>query len=98
MSRLAAACRSERRAKREARELEESLSRLTLRGRLAVVLSELSMADLRAVRDGLLAKAQAGEEKAVHALARLLDQSSPSARLSPRPSPRPVVGTRSGRL
>lgn len=67
-----AEARRQRRANRDAAVDE---ARLTARQRLGLAMSELTLEDIRAVRDGLLRKAKTGDEKAVHALARLLDQS-----------------------
>jgi hypothetical protein len=64
-----------RRARRAAREQHADEARLTLRQRLGIVLSELTLDELRDVRNALLAEAKRGDEKAVHALARLFDQS-----------------------
>jgi len=73
-----------RRARAAARAARLEESRLTTRQRLAIVMSELSLADMRNVRDALLVRAQSGDEKAVNALARLLDQSF--GRATPAPN------------
>lgn len=63
-------------AQRKAEAAEEAkLAHLTSRQRMGIALSELTIDDMRAVRDALLVKAKAGDEKAVNAIARLLDQS-----------------------
>lgn len=63
-------------AQRKSEAAEEAkLAHLTSRQRMGIALSELTIDDMRAVRDALLVKAKAGDEKAVNAIARLLDQS-----------------------
>lgn len=59
---------------RAEREREATLATLTVRQRLGLSLAKLSQAQLDAVVQALADRAAKGEEKAVHALARLSDQ------------------------
>ena len=72
MGRRSGAARRARRAERDQRADE---ARLTARQRLGIALSELTIEDMRGVIAALVTAAKTGDEKAVHALARLLDQS-----------------------
>lgn len=75
-ARKAALRRAEVVRERNERAAEELASqRLTARQRLGLALSKLSQDDLDAVITQLAADAKKGDTKAIHALARLLDQS-----------------------
>lgn len=78
-SETASAAAKVRHAKaREAKLQRDKLvdeSRFTARQRLGIALSELSLEDMRTLTRQLAKDAGAGDTKAIHALARLLDQS-----------------------
>ena len=62
-------------ARRATAEHERTLSHLTARQRLGISIAKVSQADTDAIIANLVARAKSGEDKAIHAYARLLDQS-----------------------
>jgi hypothetical protein len=64
-SALRSSYRRARRERKRQREEQANLAHLTGRQRLGIALSEMTVDDMRDVRDGLLAKAKAGDAKAV---------------------------------
>lgn len=70
---------------------EARLSHLTARQRLGLSLSKLSQADMDEVVQSLARRAKTGDEKAVNALARLLDQSFGRSGTEPVADPRPTT-------
>ncbi len=75
-ARAARQLRAEKDAARHAEaERERTLSHLTSRQRMGLALAELTQQDMRDVVQALLLEAKSGDTKAVHAIARLLDQS-----------------------
>jgi hypothetical protein len=78
-ARLSHASRAERKAQREQAKSEAAAtaatSALTARQRLGIAVSKLDQSELDAIVKKLSLDAQAGDTRAIHALARILDQS-----------------------
>jgi hypothetical protein len=76
---------------RNAQAAEEArLSHLTARQRLGLSIAKVSQADTDEIVRQLVQRAKAGEDKTIHAYARLLDQSFGRSGTEPVADPRPV--------
>jgi len=64
-----------RRERKQQRETEAQLAHLTTRQRLGLSLAKVSQSDMDEVVAALVQRAKDGDTKAIHAMARLLDQS-----------------------
>jgi hypothetical protein len=80
-----------RRERKKQRETEAGLANLTARQRLGLSLAKVSQDEMDVVVAALVTRAKNGEEKAIHALARLLDQSFGRAGTEPVAVPRPTT-------
>jgi hypothetical protein len=91
MSELGRLSGQRRRERKQQREREAELAHLTVRQRLGLAVSKLTQEQLDAVVQRLAADAAAGDAKAVHAFARLLDQSFGKAGFEEQADPRPTA-------